>query len=148
MNEKYVIGLDYGTNSCRSLIMKVADGSESASSVFNYPSGKDGIIIDANNPNLARQNPADYVKGIEVTITEAIKKAVANDANFKPENIIGIAVDTTGSSPMPVDEKGEALCFNEKFKDNPAAMCWLWKDHTGYEEAAFITEKAKEYEVD
>lgn len=144
MNEKYVIGLDYGTNSCRSLIMKVADGTESASHVFPYPSGKDGVIVDDKNPNLARQNPADYVLGIEITITEAIKKALKNDPDFNPENIIGVAVDTTGSSPMPVDEKGDALCFDPKFKDNPAAMCWLWKDHTGFEEAAFITEKAAE----
>ncbi|MFA5658731.1 MAG: ribulokinase [Oscillospiraceae bacterium] len=144
MNSKYVIGLDFGTNSCRSLIIKVDDGVESASHVFPYPSGRDGVIIDLNNPNLARQNPADYVLGIEVTIKEAVKKAKQNDPDFNCENIIGIAVDTTGSSPMPVDINGEALCSIAGLKDNPAAMCWLWKDHTSFEEAAFITKTAAE----
>ena len=68
MKNKYVIGLDYGTNSCRSLIMKVEDGSEVASFVFPYPSGSAGVIIDNKDPNLARQNPADYILGIETTI--------------------------------------------------------------------------------
>jgi len=142
MKNKYVIGLDYGTNSCRSLIMKVEDGSEVASFVFPYPSGSAGVIIDNKDPNLARQNPADYILGIETTIKGAIEKAKQNNAEFNPKDIIGIGVDTTGSSPMPVDKNGEALCFNPKFSGNPDAMCWLWKDHTSYEEAAFITETA------
>ena len=139
---KYVIGLDFGTNSCRSLIVDVSDGKELASHVFSYPSGKDGVIIDPADPHLARQNPADYLIGIEVTITEAIKKAKAIDQNFIPENVIGIGVDTTGSSPMPLDENGQALCFNSKYKDDLASYVWLWKDHTSYAEAALITETA------
>lgn len=137
---KYAIGLDYGTNSCRSLIVDLADGKELASHVFPYPSGEYGIIIDPKDPNLARQNPADYIKGIEVTISEAIKKAKVLDSGFNPKDIIGIGVDTTGSSPLPVDKEGSPLCFNEKFKDNPAAMVWLWKDHTSHEETIKITE--------
>lgn len=139
---KYVIGLDFGTNSCRSLIVAVSDGKEIASHVFPYPSGKDGVIIDPADPHLARQNPADYLIGIEVTITEAIKKAKAIDQNFNPENVIGIGVDTTGSSSMPLDENGQALCFNPKYKDDLASYVWLWKDHTSYAEAAQITETA------
>jgi L-ribulokinase len=139
---KYVIGLDYGTNSCRSLIIDIADGKELASHVFPYPSGNNGVIIDANDPNLARQNPADYVKGIEVTIVEALKKAKAVEPAFSPSDVIGIGVDTTGSSPLPVDAHGLPLCFNEKFKNNAAAMVWLWKDHTSFLEAAQITELA------
>jgi L-ribulokinase len=139
---KYVIGLDFGTNSCRALIVNAANGNEIASHVFPYPSGDAGVIVDKNDPNLARQNPADYLLGIETTIKEAIKKANESDANFKPENVIGIGVDTTGSSPMPVDENGNALCFDEKYKNNPAAFVWLWKDHTSYKEAALITETA------
>jgi L-ribulokinase len=139
---KYVIGLDYGTNSCRSLIVDIANGKELASSVFSYPSGNEGVIVDASDPNLARQNPADYIKGIEVTIPDAIKKAKEADLSFNPKNIIGIGVDTTGSSPMPVDRSGSPLCFNDKFKDNPNAMVWLWKDHTSYAEAAQVTETA------
>ncbi|HVN47811.1 MAG TPA: ribulokinase [Bacteroidota bacterium] len=136
---KYVIGLDYGTNSCRSLLIDVANGKELASHVFPYPSGSSGVIVDGNDPNLARQNPADYVNGIEVTICEALKKAKAVDPLFSPSNVIGIGVDTTGSSPLPVDADGLPLCFNEKFKNNPAAMVWLWKDHTSFAEAAQIT---------
>jgi L-ribulokinase len=139
---KFVIGLDFGTNSCRSLLVNVADGDELASSVFQYPSGKEGVIVDSSDPNLARQNPADYLLGIEATVTEAIKKAKSADRTFSPSDVIGIGVDTTGSSPMPVDESGQPLCFNTKFSNDPAAMVWLWKDHTGYQEAAQITETA------
>jgi len=139
----YVIGLDFGTNSCRSLIINVSDGKEISSHVFSYPSGEAGVIIDHTDPNLARQNPADYLEGIEVTIREAIKTAKEKDDSFEPKNIIGIGVDTTGSSPMPIDKDGTPLCFLPEFKDNPAAMVWLWKDHTSFEESQKITEQAK-----
>ncbi|MFA7421239.1 MAG: ribulokinase [Melioribacteraceae bacterium] len=141
---KYVIGLDFGTNSCRALIVNAANGNELASHVFAYPSGEAGVIVDEKDPNLARQNPADYLEGIVVTVTEAISKAKSVDENFDPMDVIGIGVDTTGSSPMPVDENGNALCFDEKYKNNPAAYVWLWKDHTSYQEAAKITELAAE----
>ena len=139
---KYAIGLDFGTNSCRSLIVNIENGNEISTHVFNYPSGEAGVIVDHNNPNLARQNPADYLLGIEVTIKEAVKKAKASDKNFLPEKVIGIGVDTTGSSPMPVDVNGNPLCFDERFKDNPSAMVWLWKDHTSFTEAEQITDLA------
>jgi len=139
---KYVIGLDFGTNSCRSLIMDVEDGKEIASHVYPYPSGVAGVIIDAKNPNLARQNPADYIEGIEVTIKEALRLAINQDGSFTPGDVIGIGVDTTGSSPMPVDEHGVPLCFENAFRDNPGAMVWLWKDHTSYKEAENITDLA------
>ena len=139
---KYAIGLDYGTNSCRSLIVDIENGNELSTHVFNYPSGESGVIVDPHNPNLARQNPADYILGIEVTIKEAIEKAKATDKNFSPDKIIGIGVDTTGSSPMPVDKDGTPLCFHEKFRHNPSAMVWLWKDHTSHGEAKQITELA------
>lgn len=141
---KYSIGLDFGTNSCRSLIVDLRDGSELASHVFNYPTGEAGVIIDPTDPNLARQNPADYILGIEFTITEAIKKAKSVYSDFSPSDVIGIGVDTTGSSPVPVDQNGIPLCFKEEFKDNKAAYVWLWKDHTAFEEAEAITAKAAE----
>ena len=139
---KYVIGLDFGTNSCRSLIVDTANGKELASQVFSYPSGKQGVIVDPADPNLARQNPADYLKGIEATIKGALKKARSARHSFSAADVIGIGVDTTGSSPMPVDARGQALCFDKRFRKNPAAMVWLWKDHTGYAEATQITELA------
>ncbi|MBP1624922.1 MAG: L-ribulokinase [Acidobacteria bacterium] len=140
----YVLGLDFGTNSCRSLLVDVTSGMEIASHVFPYPSGNDGVIIDLSDPNLARQNPADYLLGIEATIRGAIQKGKESDPQFHTSDIIGIGIDTTGSSPMPVDVEGQALCFQQRFKDDPAAMVWLWKDHTGYKEAAQITQLASE----
>jgi L-ribulokinase len=139
---KYVIGLDFGTNSCRSLIIEVVNGRELASYVFPYPSGRDGVIVDSADPNLARQNPADYLVAIEVTIKKVLQKAKSIRSKFSSKDIIGIGVDTTGSSPLPVDAQGQPLCFNKRFKKNPAAMVWLWKDHTSYAEAAQITETA------
>ena len=140
---KYVIGLDFGTNSCRSLIVDVANGKELASDVFMYPSGKDGVIVDSADPNLARQNPADYLLGIDATIKKALKRAKKARSKFSAKDVIGIGVDTTGSSPLPVDAQGQPLCFSSKFKKNPAALVWLWKDHTSFAEAAHITELAQ-----
>lgn len=141
---KYVIGIDFGTNSCRSLIVDVANGKELATYVFEYPSGKNGVIIDSKNPHLARQNPDDYIKGIEATVKGALRKAKSARKSFKNSDVIGIGVDTTGSSPMPVDDKGQPLCFDRRFRKNPAAMVWLWKDHTSFAEAEQITQLASE----
>ncbi len=142
--DKYVIGMDFGTNSCRSLLVRISDGKELASSVFPYPSGIDGVILDSENPNLARQNPNDYLLGIELTIKDVLLRAKEIEPDFRNEDIIGIGIDTTGSSPMPVDESGLPMCLKDKFKDNPNAMVWLWKDHTSFLEAEHITNLAAE----
>jgi L-ribulokinase len=139
----YTIGLDYGTNSVRCLIVDVANGNELGTAVYEYETGEAGIILDPSDHNLARQNPADYLKGIEVTIKAAIAKAKKAAKDFKPEQIIGIGIDTTGSTPLPVDKNGTPLSMLDEFKDNPNAHAWLWKDHTGHAEAAEITELAK-----
>jgi L-ribulokinase len=141
---RYAIGLDFGTNSCRSLLVNIETGGELASHVFSYPSGTDGVVLDGSDPSLARQNPDDYLLGIDATVRGAIQKAKKADPEFKPDDVIGIGVDTTGSSPMPVDKQGQALCLQEEFKNNPAALVWLWKDHTSYQEAAQITQLASE----
>jgi len=138
----YTIGLDYGTNSVRCLIVDTHDGAELATSVYHYPTGQAGIIIDPSDHNVARQNPADYIEGLEVTVKEAIAAAQKADADFDASNVIGIGVDTTGSTPLPVDKDGTPLGLLDAFKDNPNAMAWLWKDHTGYAEASEITELA------
>jgi L-ribulokinase len=135
----YTIGLDYGTNSVRCLIVDVKTGGELGTSIFEYPTGQAGIILDKTDHNVARQNPADYIKGIEETVTGAIAQAKKIDSNFDPAKIIGIGVDTTGSTPLPVDENGTALALLDEFKDNPDAQAWLWKDHTGHSEAEEIT---------
>ena len=140
--KKYSIGLDYGTNSCRALIVDLSDGNEIASALFDYLSGESGVLIDHKDPNLARQNPQDYLDGIASTVTEAISKARENNPSFDPETVVGIGVDTTGSSPIPVNEEGVPLSFLPEFTDNLNAMCWLWKDHTSFIEANQITELA------
>lgn len=139
----YTIGLDYGTNSVRCVIVDIADGSEVGTAVYEYPTGQAGIILDKADHNLARQNPADYIKGIEVTIKKAIGQAKKIIKKFDAGQIIGIGVDTTGSTPLPVDKDGTPLAISAEFKKNKNSQAWLWKDHTGYAEAAEITEFAK-----
>jgi L-ribulokinase len=142
MSTKYTIGLDYGTNSVRALIVNVANGAEIASAVWNYAHGTAGVIL-SRDPNLARQHPADYIKGAEITIKQSLASAKKNVRGFKANQIIGIGVDTTGSTPLPVDVNGQPLAYHKKFANNPAAMAWLWKDHTGVAEAAEITALAE-----
>ncbi|MFZ2644322.1 MAG: ribulokinase [Verrucomicrobiia bacterium] len=142
MSAQYTIGLDYGTNSVRTLIVNAANGKEVASAVWEYAHGTHGVIL-ARDPNLARQHPADYLEGAEITIKKALALAKKTVRGFKAADVIGIGVDTTGSTPLPVDARGIPLAFNKRFAKNPAAMAWLWKDHTGVIEAGEITALAK-----
>ncbi len=135
---KYTIGLDYGTNSVRAILVNVANGREVSTSVWGYAHGEKGVIL-ARDPNLARQHPADYEKGAELTIKAVLADAKKKVKAFAPEQVIGVGVDTTGSTPIPADEKGRPLAFQKKFARDPAAMAWLWKDHTGIAEAEEIT---------
>lgn len=140
--QRFAIGVDYGTNSVRALIVDVADGSEVATHVFNYPSGDKGILLDPKDPNLARQNPADYIEGFYKSVRGALAAAKKVDG-FKPEYVVGIGVDTTGSTPIPVGREGMPVAMRPEFKGQLAAHAWLWKDHTSHAEAAEITEKAR-----
>jgi L-ribulokinase len=142
MPAKYTVGLDYGTNSVRALIVNVANGAEVAAAVWTYAHGTQGVIL-SRDPNLARQHPADYLQGAEITIKQALATAKKSVRGFKAEQVVGIGVDTTGSTPLPVDANGQPLAFQKKFANHPAAMAWLWKDHTGVAEAAEITVLAK-----
>lgn len=139
---RYAIGVDYGTNSVRALIVNVENGEEVGTKVFNYPSGSQGILLDKKDPNLARQNPADYIKGFIVASAGAVKEA-KKKRGFDPAQIVGVGVDTTGSTPIPVDRDGMPLGMQPKFKKDLAAHAWLWKDHTGHAEAAQITDTAR-----
>lgn len=141
---KFAIGLDYGTNSCRSLIVDLESGQELGSSVFPYPSGEQGILTDPSDPNVARQNPQDYLDGCVSIIRGAIEQAEVAGAGFRVEDVVGIGIDTTGSTVIPVDVKGSPLALSDQFKSNLNAHVWLWKDHTSYAEADQITELAKE----
>jgi len=143
MSIKYTIGLDYGTDSVRSVIVNVETGEVAATSVFNYPRWKKGLYSDALN-NRFRQHPKDYLEGLEFTITDALKQAPAEVA----ENVIAISVDTTGSTPVAVDERGTPLSMTPGFEENPNAMFVLWKDHTAIREADEINELARKWETD
>ncbi|MGH8018015.1 MAG: ribulokinase [Opitutaceae bacterium] len=140
----YTLGIDYGTNSVRALIVRCADGAEIGCSVFDYPSGRQGILLDPRDHHLARQYPGDYLAGLESSVPGAIRAARKSES-FSPQKIIGIGVDTTGSSPIPVDARNLPLALNRKWRKNLVAQCWLWKDHTSWREAAKITALAAEH---
>ena len=134
----YTIGLDFGTNSARAILVDTAEGREVATCVFGYEHGTQGVIL-SKDPNLARQHPADYVKGTELTVRRVLARAKRAVKGFAPDQVVGIGVDTTGSTPLPVDADGRPLAFRKGLSRDPAAMAWLWKDHTGIAEAEEIT---------
>jgi L-ribulokinase len=134
----YALGLDFGTNSVRALIADVSDGAEIATAVAGYPSGQEGILLDPKNDHLARQDPGDWLTAMEAAVKKAIRIAKAKPG-FSPQQVIGIGVDTTGSTPLPLDRDGLPLAMHKEFGRNLNAMAWLWKDHTSHAEAAEIT---------
>lgn len=145
MAKVYTLGLDFGTNSARALIVDPVNGREIATAVANYPSGEAGVILDKRDPNVARQHPGDWLESMTKCTRAAIRQAKKKLPSFRPEMIIGIGIDATGSTPVPVDAEGVALAFKPKFKNNVNALAWLWKDHTSFAEAAEITEAAEKH---
>jgi len=141
-NDLYVIGVDYGTDSVRSILVNARNGDEVAAFVFYYPRWKEGLYCDASI-NQFRQHPLDYIEGLEYTIKECVQKAGAAIA----QNVKAISVDTTGSSPVAVDNTGTPLALKAEFENNSNAMFVLWKDHTSVKEAAQINEHATKFPV-
>lgn len=139
-NKKYVIGLDYGTDSVRSVVVDTADGTELASSVFNYPRWKAGKYCDPAN-NQFRQHPLDYLEGLESTIKDSLSQCAPEVA----ENVVGLSVDTTGSTPVAVTKEGTPLSLTPDFAENPNAMFVLWKDHTAVDEAEEVNQLARSW---
>ena len=142
---KFTLGLDYGTNSVRALLVDCSSGRELATAVFGYPTGHQGVMTDSGDANVARQHPQDYLDGLKQTVLEVIESAKKTEPGFSPSDIIGIGVDTTGSSPIPVDSKNNALASKEEYKADLNAQCWLWKDHTSHREATTITELGRKH---
>jgi L-ribulokinase len=142
MSSRYAIGLDYGTNSCRGLLVDLEDGREVAQHVFEYPSGELGILTDPKVPHTARQHPRDYVDGLLATITGVLYKASASEPGFDPGKVVGIGVDSTGSTVLPVNREGVPLGLLPEFENRLSALTWLWKDHTAHAEAGAITSLA------
>ncbi|MBX3735090.1 MAG: ribulokinase [Candidatus Didemnitutus sp.] len=140
----FSLGIDYGTNSVRALVVRCRDGREFGSCVVNYPSGTQGVLLDARDHNLARQHPSDYLVGLEKSVKGALAQA-KKQRGFSAARVIGLGVDTTGSSPIPVDARNVPLALDRKWERNANAQCWLWKDHTSWREAAKITELAAQH---
>ncbi len=139
---KYTIGIDFGTNSVRALVVDTASGKETGSSAAPYPGGTEGILLDPKDHNLARQSPLGYLTAMEKSAKAALREARVN-YGVQPANIAGIGVDTTGSTPIPVDEHNRPMCLKPKYRKNLNAQAWLWKDHTAFAEAGQITETAR-----
>jgi L-ribulokinase len=144
---RFAIGVDYGTSSVRALVVDIDDGAEIGTHVAPYRSGEDGVLIDPADPQLARQNPADYIQGFYEAVGRAVG-AAADEPGFAPDKVVGIGIDTTGSTPIPVDRDGMPLALHDKLADDLAAHAWLWKDHTSWAEANEITEAARRHPHD
>jgi len=144
MNQaKYSIGIDFGTESGRAILVKVEDGEEMASSVYEY---RDGVIDEflpgtsiKLEPDWALQNPADYIQTLKKTIPDLLEKSGVN-----PKDIIGIGIDFTSCTMLPTDKKGTPLCMIAKYKDNPHSWVKIWKHHAAQPEANRINEVAQE----
>src|SRR5690242_18912106 len=141
MMRNYVIGIDFGTDSVRSIIVDAATGRQLASSDFYYPLWREGRYCNPS-VNQFRQHPRDYMEGLEYVI----KTALAEAGHEVRENIKALSIDTTGSTPVAVDREGTPLALLPDFQDDPDAMFVLWKDHTSAHEMTEINEHAKQYE--
>lgn len=135
--ENLVLGLDYGTDSLRGLVIDSRDGRELASAVQYYPRWAAGKFCDPA-ANVFRQHPQDYLDVLQAVMGD-LSRELGHETLSK---IAGIGIDTTGSTPIAVDEKGEALALKPKFADNPNAMFVLWKDHSAAKEADQINDLA------
>lgn len=138
VSSKYVIGMDFGTDSVRSIIVDVEDGRQISTFVSNYRRWKEGLCCDPSK-NQFRHHPLDYMESLTEAVVEAVKLAPSGVS----QNIIGIGIDTTGSTPAPIDKDGKVLALKDGFEQDPDAMFVLWKDHTAVEEAEHINKIAR-----
>lgn len=133
MAKKYVIGIDYGTDSVRTVVVDCQDGKTIGTSVYEYPRWKKGLYCEPSM-NQFRQHPLDYIEGLEQSVKGSLK-GLGRDVI---DSIGGITIDTTGSTPVAVDRNGTPLSMTKGFEDDPDAMFILWKDHTAVREAEEI----------
>ena len=137
---KYVIGIDFGTDSVRSVIVDILSGEEISSHISYFKRWAEGKYCSPDK-NQFRQHPLDHIESLEESVVGALKKAPPDTKN----NVMGIGVDTTGSTAGPVDKNGIALALKEEFAENPNAMFVMWKDHTTVEEADLINKVARSW---
>lgn len=140
---KYTIGLDFGTDSVRALVVSTLDGKEVATAVSYYKRWKDGLYCEPSSSQY-RQHPKDYLEAMD----EVLLLSLGQLNKDVRKNIVGISIDTTGSTPIAVDKSGTPLALLEKFSENPNAMFVLWKDHTANQEALEINELAHKWHID
>ncbi|HZK03708.1 MAG TPA: ribulokinase [Bacteroidaceae bacterium] len=143
MSDKLVIGLDYGSDSARAIIVDALSGKNLATSVMNYPRWTKGLYCDPS-ANQYRQHPLDYIEVMEYLIKDVLSQCPEGSGR----KVKGIAFDTTGSTPVFTDATGTPLSLLPEFAENPNAMFILWKDHTAVKEAAEINELCKKWEID
>jgi L-ribulokinase len=140
--DKFVVGIDFGTESGRAVVVRVRDGAEAGAAIVAYP---DGVLDDRLpggrplEPEWALQNPRDYLVVLEKAIPKALKSA-----GVTGESVIGLGTDFTASSPLPVKRDGTPLCFLPKLRSNPHAWVKLWKHHAAQPEADRINEVGRE----
>ncbi|HBX19945.1 MAG TPA: ribulokinase [Porphyromonadaceae bacterium] len=140
---KLVIGIDYGTDSCRALIVNAESGEEIAVSESYYRRWRNGWYCDPSK-NRYRQHPQDYIDSLE----EAVRGAVSQLPAGAAEDIAALGIDTTGSTPCLTDRSGTPLALLPEYVEDPDAMFILWKDHTSIREAAEINELAHRWNPD
>lgn len=140
---KYVIGIDYGTDSVRALVVNALNGAEVATAVYYYPRWQKGLYCNPETSQY-RQHPMDYLEGMEASVRQALADAGPEVA----AQVYGISVDTTGSTPVAVNEAGTPLALTPDLADNPNAMFVLWKDHTANREADEINALARQWDID
>lgn len=143
MKSTYTIGVDYGTDSVRALVVNTQTGENVGTSVHYYKRWKQGLYCNPSTSQF-RQHPLDYIEGLE----SAVNGALENLSTEIKENVVGISIDTTGSTPVAVDENGTPLAMLPEFAENPNGMFILWKDHTANAEAEEINRLARSWSVD
>jgi L-ribulokinase len=119
----FPLGIGLATNSVRALIVRCSDGAEFGSAAADYPSGHQGVLLDPTDHLLARQHPGDYLISVERAVGEALRQAEARPG-FRAADVVGVGVDTTGSSRLPVNASNRALGSLEKWRKNLNAQCW------------------------
>ena len=136
----YVIGIDYGSDSVRALLVDTGNGRELASAVVHYPRWSQGLYCEPGRDQF-RQHPQDYLDSLEQVLQALWQQAPAGSSS----KVVGLSVDTTGSTPVAINSAGVPLALLPEFAQNPNAMFVLWKDHTAVAEAAEITAAANDY---
>ncbi len=142
MKQSYVIGVDFGTDSARALLVDATNGEVLGSATSSFRRWKEGLYCDSKKSQF-RQHPLDYIESLEA----CLKGCLANVQDEIKTNIVAISIDATGSTPVAIDSSGHPLALTSGFSENPNAMFFLWKDHSSINEVEEINRKAQDFEI-